>query len=134
MRWSAHCLFATLLLSVQTLGSGVASAADDGFYESLPSVSIGKVFFSPQQRSKLDQRRSSGTRHAADAPSTRKPKPAKGSSDAAGYIISSKGGARVYANGNFVAARSGDVVVFPNAVKIVRSDKAKQAEAVDASD
>lgn len=130
----SHGLYAAMLLSVPVLAIGVASAEDDGFYESLPNVSIGKVFFSPQQRSTLDQRRGSKTRHGGDAASTDKPEQAKDSGDAAGFIISSKGGARVYANGDFVAARGDDDLVFPSAVRIVRNDPKKQAETDDASD
>ena len=127
-------LYGGLLFSLLVAGIDAANAEDDTFYESLPEVSIGKVFFSPQQRVKLDQRRGSASSHSDAKTSDRKPRPAKDSGDAAGFIISSKGGARVYANGDFVSARSSDAVVFPNAVKIVRSERDDKPGAGDDGD
>lgn len=124
-------LFGALLVCVLLFAFDVAAADDDSFYESLPDVTIGKIFFSPQQRLNLDQRRGSGTRTGASVPSTRASRAVKDTGDAAGFIISSKGGAKIYANGDFVSARTGDAVVFPNTVKVVRSDENHESGAGD---
>mgnify|MGYP003639485919 CR=1 FL=1 len=134
MKFLPQYLYGGLLSSLLVVGIDVATAADDTFYESLPEVSIGKVFFSPQQRMKLDQRRGSDTDQSGAATAKRKPRLEKDSGDAAGFIISSNGGARVYSNGDFVSARSSDAVVFPNAVKVVRGERDDKPGASDAGD
>ena len=125
---------AVAVLVVVLLATGQSNADDEQFYESLPDVSIGKVFFSPQQREQLDQRRGSAplavSRGATTAGGSRRPS----NDDAAGFIVSSKGTSKVYANGDFVDVRKRVTVNFPGSVKIVRSQDADEAEASDEAD
>lgn len=123
-----------VLIVAALSAAGTSIADDEHFYESLPEVSIGKVFFSPAQRARLDQRRGTATPTSSGGTpasgSTRRP----GTDDAAGFIISSKGSSKVYANGDFVSVRKRVAVKFPGSVKIVRSQDTPEAEASDEAD
>ncbi len=124
-----------VIIVVAALLSGRNSVADgEHFYESLPNVSIGKVFFSPQQRAELDQRRGSPaavvSSGAAASGSPRK----KVNKVAAGFILSSKGTSKVYADGDFVNSQESVAVKFPGSVTIVRGEDPDDAEASDEAD
>ncbi len=116
------------LLMVVLLSTASSSIADEGFYESLPEVTIGKVFYSPQQRAELDQRRSSGPVATSKSPGATKSARGKAADDAAGFIISSKGSSKVYANGDFVSVQPGVDVKFPGSVKILRGDDPNEGD------
>ena len=96
-----------------------AQAEEEPAYESLSEVTIGRLFYSPQQRALLDRRRqgraSSSRRLPAAMPENR-----PGRNDAAGYIVSSSGERKIYANGEFVAGQGNKAVKFPGDIKIVR--------------
>ena len=116
-----------ILITGFTLWSA-ASADDVVVYESLPDVTIGRVFFSPEQRQRLDQRRHRKTttkdrRNLAPAGRTRV-------NVAAGYILSSSGKLRIYANGDFVAGKRQEPMHFPGDVSISRQDSGSEEEAV----
>lgn len=124
-----------VLLALSFLFYASAAVADDeAFYESLPDVAIGKVFFSPLQRARLDQRRGGGAGPRVAATNSANVARKKLNKDAAGFIVSSKGESKVYTNGEFVAVRPGDSVDFPGTVKIVRGEKSNKSEAGDATD
>ncbi len=118
-----------MLLMIGFLSFVRTSSADEGFYESLPEVTVGKVFFSPQQRAALDQRRGGGPAAASKSNGAAKNTRRKTSDDAAGFITSSKGTSKVYTNGDFVSVQRGVDVKFPGSVKIVRGDDSNEGEA-----
>ncbi len=95
-----------------------ALAEETAIYESLDDVEVGRVFLSPEQRDRLDQRRGKPevrvtNRGPAAAVSKTWP-------DAAGYIVSGNGESRVWSNGDFVAADKVSDVRFPGDVRIRR--------------
>lgn len=116
MRCVLLILLSGIILSSTTL------ADDTVIYESLPDVSIGRVFFSPEQRQRLDKHRhrqvtTGGARDLA--PAARK----HGNDDAAGYILSSSGKSQIYENGGFVAAKVHTTMRFPGDVNIIRQEQ-----------
>ena len=117
-----------VLLMVVLLSTASSSIADEGFYESLPEVSIGKVFFSPLQRAELDQRRGGRPVAASKSAGATETSRGKVAGDAAGFITSSKGSSKVYANGDFVSVHPGVDVKFPGSVKILRGDDPNEGE------
>lgn len=116
-----------VFLAIAMSTSAESRADEEHFYESLPEVTIGKVFFSPQERARLDQRRSSipvvRIGGGAAPASTLK----KVNDDAAGFIISSKGASKVYSGGDFVTVQHHADVKFPGSVKIVRGQDPDEA-------
>ncbi len=122
-------VFSVVMLSLFAPQGSIASD-DEGIYESLADVSIGKVFFSPDKRQAIDRNRgSSGTASNAGASGKRKQ-----NKDAAGYIVSSNGRAKVYSNGDFVVMKNATSVEFPGQVKVTRSEVADDAEAGNEND
>ena len=112
-------LLSGIILSSTTL------ADDTVTYESLPDISIGRVFFSPEQRQHLDKRR----HRQVTTGGVRDLKPAvrKHSNDAAaGYILSSSGKSQVYENGGFVVAKVHTSMHFPGDVNITRQEQGAQ--------
>ena len=121
----SRCPFVTaaLLLVLPQL----AHPGDVTIYESLETVSIGRVFLSPEERRWLDARRASEpsavlpprARTPVRAPS--EPAPARTKSPA-GYIVSSSGEARVWRDGEFVRSddRTAVDISFPGDVRVKR--------------
>ena len=100
-------------------------AAADEVYERIAEVDIGRVFLTPAQRRSLDVERlkpptAEGTVVQAGEETTAAPGQAK--REAAGYIISSKGGRREWSGSDFVATGDDALVErrFPGEVRIVR--------------
>lgn len=129
-----RCLIVSLVALAALSSADLAVADEEHFYESLPDVSIGKVFFTPVQRAQLDRRRGSapvvanrGTATPAGSRETVK-------NDAAGFIVSSNGTSKVYTNGDFVKAREIAGVKFPGSVRIVRSQESDEVETSDEGD
>jgi hypothetical protein len=122
-------VFGIVMLSLFAPQVSVASE-DDGIYESLADVNIGKVFFSPDKRQAIDRNRGN-TSAAGNSGRAAKRKQNK---DAAGYIVSSDGRARIYSNGDFILSKDATSVEFPGQVKVTRSDVADDAEAGNAND
>lgn len=100
-------------------------------YESLSEVSIGRVFFSKSQRAYLDrirgQRGTVSTSGTKAGPASSRP----ASANAAGYIVSSSGKARVYRNGDFVEVDTKPEVKFPDDVTVTRKPSAEAGAADD---
>jgi hypothetical protein len=107
--------------------SGPAAAHEEGIYESLEHIHLGRVFLSPAERAYLDKNR--GVRApAAASSSAREESSSAGNSDAAGYIVSSSGQTRIWKDGDFVSATIPDSVRFPGDVKVTRTADRPPAE------
>ena len=127
-------VFVILVATFALSATETLHADDEHFYESLPDVDIGKVFFSPEQRTRLDQRRGSSPRVSSNGGSASAASVRKVNDDAAGFITSSKGTSKVYSDGDFVNVRRGVAVEFPGSVKIIRQKDPDDAEASDEAD
>lgn len=123
------CIGLLLLFSVSTV-----IADEQKVYESLKQISVGKVFFSPQQRARMDEQRAPAPVHANTDNSGGKRHHKKARQNAVGYISRSGGSPKVYANGEFVTSASGDTVVFPGTVKITRGLDTDSTKASDEED
>lgn len=110
--------FCVAVLMFAGLLSGPASAHESGIYESLEHIHIGRVFSSPSERMYLDKNR--GVRATVVAGSGSRAAAVR-NSNAAGYIVSSSGRARVWKDGDFVAAKIPDSIRFPGDVKVTRT-------------
>jgi len=117
-----------------SLSVSTVIADEQKVYESLAEISIGKVFFSPQQRARLDVQRAPGPVLANTGSSGGKQRRKKVDKNAAGYIMRSGASSKVYVNGEFVSSGSGDTVVFPGAVKIVRGQDTATTKASNDED
>lgn len=122
------------LLAVIVACALATSALADDIYESLADVRIGRVFLSPEQRVRLDDRRGEPPPvSVGDAPANISS--TKRDTEAAGFIMSSSGRSRVWLNGDFVATDEVPEVRFPGEVKIIRKPAGRQdADPVDAGD
>lgn len=111
------------LLAVGLLVSRPATAADEGVYESLSEVTVGRIFLTREQRSMLDNGRGSETvvRQAPARPAV-KSRPTKKQRRSAGYIVSSTGASRVWSARGFVATRPASGMRFPGDVDVTRSE------------
>lgn len=107
-----------------SLAPVLVAAEEPSVYESFAGVNIGRVFLTPGDRDRLDERRlnppAEGTASnptVAGAPDKRR------TLAAAGYIISSSGRARVWRDGDFIESRqqSPHRMDFPGDVTVTRS-------------
>jgi len=123
----SHGIHASLVLAVLAALSAapLATAEEAHVYESLSDVAIGRIFLSPRQRAELDKRRGKKESHSSREQSVRRA-PRKTFPEAAGYIVSSTGKARVWARGDFVATDEVSKVTFPGDVEISRKSQDKQ--------
>lgn len=124
-----------LLLSVFiasfVLSSGSAVAEEAPIYESLADVSIGRVFFTASQRANLDRLRGTSGVQVSNSGKPRSTNKKPGNPDAAGFIVSKSGKARVYRNGDFVEVSSEPNVKFPDDVTVTRKPSAEESVADD---
>ena len=116
------------LLLLAALLSQSASADEDGIYESLGQITIGRVFLTPGERERLDRIRGKGPVRTVPAPPARPPAARAPQTKAAGFIISDSGRTRVWKDGNFVTADSADDVRFPRRIKVRSQRTAMRAE------
>lgn len=129
MKSRATSLF--LLLAGSLIPS--TSFAEEGVYESLADVKIGRIFLSPSERISLDNQRGKApalaiaAKPAVTARATQSP-------DAAGYILRSGGPTRVWSNGNFVPAEDASDVTFPGDVEVLRKAVPEQESNRGAAD
>jgi hypothetical protein len=107
---------------------GAAVADDATVYESLSDVPIGRVFFSPTQRIRLDKNRGVTQRSQTSSKATGAKRPKK---DAAGFIISKSGLKQVYADGDFVETTRSTAVRFPGDVTVVRQPQVDEDSSDD---
>ena len=110
-----------LVLSIlAVVFSRPAGAHEEGIYESLEHIHLGRVFLSPEERAYLDRHRGVRAPVAANS-GTRQNSSSASNSDAAGYIVSSSGHARIWKDGDFVSAKMPDSLRFPGDVKVTRT-------------
>lgn len=121
--------FITVVLCMGLLFSD-ALADDADVYESLPEVTIGKVFFTTEQRRRLDGLR----RRTPSTGQGRASREESRSKAAAGYILRGGGQRKVYAEGDFVAEEVSKEVKFPGDVKVVKVTDVDKTESKDESD
>ncbi len=117
------------LAPVQAIGEEQAQV-----YESLADVKIGRIFLSPEQRSRLDQRRGKAPVASAARVPVARGRVSRSSPDAAGYILRSGGPTRVWSNGNFVPADDASGVTFPGDVEVLRKAEPGQETTPGAAD
>ena len=101
----------------------LAAADELAVYESMSTVSIGRVFLTQDQRARLDARRlNPGSVPATAAAPEGKRAQQKRSPGSAGYIVSGDGKARVWKDGDFIrsGARAAQRMAFPGDVKVRR--------------
>ena len=107
-----------------------AAAEDAPVYESLSGLPIGRVFFTPAERERLDQQRKKTPRKAAPtseyrgtAAQTQQTNP-----DAAGYITNGEGQSRIWKRGEFVSTTRSPAedVAFPGEIKVKRHERAAE--------
>ena len=92
-----------------------AAAHENGVYESLGHIPIGRIFLSPDERARLDKTRGEGPTRPAPVGST----PARADNkDAAGFIVSDSGITRIWKDGDFVATASSGDMRFPGHVRV----------------
>ncbi len=115
-------LFASLMASP-------ATAHEDGVYESLGHIPVGRIFLSPEERARLDKLRGKAPVQTSSSRSTGNASKRVYDKDAAGFIVSDSGTTRVWKNGDFVATSSASDVRFPGQVRV-----ASQAAAQDIDD
>ena len=111
------------LLVLSLLAWRPATAGEEGIYESLSEVAVGRVFLSRAQRSMLDDGRGSQpvvrqtpTRPVVERPARKKQR------RSAGYIVSSTGESRVWSARGFVATKPATGMRFPGDVVVTRSE------------
>lgn len=95
-----------------------ATAHEDGVYESLGHIPIGRIFLSPEERARLDKVRGKAPAQSAGLKPGSEARARATNKDAAGFIISDSGRTRVWKNGDFVAAASASDVRFPGQVRV----------------
>ena len=95
-----------------------ATAHEEGVYESLGHIPIGRIFLTADERARLDKIRGKNPAPAPGARSTGKASASGANKDAAGFIVSDSGATRVYKNGDFVATDSASNVRFPGQVRV----------------
>ena len=116
------------LLLMAGIVSQPASANEDGIYESLGRIPIGRVFLTPGEREQLDQLRSDGPPRSPSPKPRRQPAADAVKPDAAGFIISDSGKTRVWKDGDFVIADSVANVRFPHRVRVSSQPAAKRGD------
>ena len=96
---------------------------EEGVYESLGHIPIGRIFLTADERARLDKIRGKSPARVSDARSTGQGAARASNKDAAGFIVSDSGTTRVWKNGDFVATDSAHNVRFPGQVKVESADK-----------
>ncbi len=127
-RWMV-VMAATLVLTAP------AGAHEEGIYESLHHIPIGRIFLSRDERERLDRYRDAGPPTEIIDRSSKPQAPAK-PDKAAGFIVSNSGTRSVWRNGDFVRTNSSREVRFPGDVEVervktrpAREDAAEEHEA-----
>jgi hypothetical protein len=112
-------LFVVISILAIALSSS-AAAHEEGIYESLEHIHLGRVFLSPAERTYLDKHRGVPAPVATSSGTGQRSSAAR-NNNAAGYIVSSSGRAHVWKNGDFVSTKIPDSVRFPGDVKVKRT-------------
>jgi len=98
-----------------------ASAHENGVYESLHHIPIGRVFLSSAQRTQLDRYRDAEPVATPTDVPLEETVEAKPDRPAAGFIMSNSGTKHVWADGDFVKTSSRREVHFPGDVEVERT-------------
>ena len=106
-----------------------AVAHEDGVYESLGHIPIGRIFLSPEDRARLDKVRGKAPVRSTTARSTGNSSARPYDKDAAGFIVSDSGTTRVWKNGDFVATTSASNVRFPGQVRVASQEVPQHSDA-----
>lgn len=96
-----------------------AVAHEEGIYESLHHIPIGRIFLSAAERDRLDRYREAGP-PAVVVDTSAAPREPKQPDRAAGFIVGKSGAKRVWQNGDFVITNSSRDVRFPGHVEVER--------------
>ena len=107
-----------------------AVAEEAPVYESLSGLSIGRIFYTQDERDFLDQRRHLAPQSQKMAVKGKRTaaRSADEHNDAAGFISSSSGKARIWSKDRFVPVDRNPVeaVSFPGDVEVTRHDEADE--------
>ncbi len=95
-----------------------AIAHEDGVYESLGHIPVGRIFLSPEERARLDKVRGKAPVQSNSSRPSGNAKSRVFDNDAAGFIISDSGTTRVWKNGDFVTTAAASDVRFPGQVRV----------------
>ena len=117
-----HARFGIVMLLLAV--AATANAEDAFVYETFAGVEIGRVFLTPGDRDRLDERRlSQPAGDSASSETLDSDSPKKVPRASAGYIISSSGRARVWLDGDFVEApqKASQSLRFPGDIKVTRT-------------
>ena len=106
-------------------------AGEDALYENLADVAIGDVFFSVDERERLDRQRrpKGGAIQRAPRAGVHQKIKDKGR----GVFARSGGQSRVYENGDFVVSDSGADISFPDDIVVTRTRSSKTDDSEDSS-
>ena len=111
-----------------------AAAQDDGVYESLGQIPVGRIFLSPEERARLDKMRGKAPVRSSSSAPTGDTSRRSYDKDAAGFIVSDSGKTRVWKNVNFVATSSASDVRFPGQVRVASQTAARDSDGNDEAD
>ena len=98
-----------------------ATAHENGVYEALHHIPIGRVFLSSAQRTQLDRYRNTEPAATPTDVPLEETVEAKPDRPAAGFIMSNSGTKHVWADGDFVKTSSRREVHFPGDVEVERT-------------
>ena len=118
-----------LLTSVSML-CDVAADDEDSIYESLPEVTIGRVFTTPLERARLE--RVAPPQHVPDkaVPNVHATPRRENGHRAAGVIVRNGGARQIYKDGDFVPSTAAPVT-FPGRVEVRQIDTDDSADDVE---
>ena len=111
-----------------------AVASEDGVYESLRKIPIGRIFLTAQERSNLDKIRGKEPIQPNDWRPVNEAPEAAPEIDPAGFIVSDSGNTRIWKNGDFVVTSSASDVRFPGEVHIASQSVPQQGDDAVESD
>ncbi len=95
------------------------AAHEDGIYEALHHIPIGRIFMSRGERERLDRYRDTGPPVETVDRSPEPQRPAT-TDKSAGFIVSKSGTRRIWRNGDFVSTNSSRDMRFPGDVEVER--------------
>ena len=108
----------SIVVLLFAMATSPAGAHEDGVYESLGHIPIGRIFLTPEARASLDKMRGKEPLRSSNPRPVADDRDPVTSNEAAGFIVSDSGTTRVWRNGDFVATASASGVRFPGQVRI----------------
>lgn len=111
----------TIFFSIVLLAGLVpapAVSSEEGVYESLGKIPIGRIFLTAEERANLDRMRGKQPiQPTSERPADDVAEPVS-DVDPAGFIVNHSGTTRVWKNGDFVATASASEVRFPGHIDV----------------